>query len=181
MATDPIDISNSFNKYFTSIADDILSKRKFEGNSSHKDYLPPLLQNSIALHLCDEDEIKSIISSIDMCKSYGPSSIPTEFLRLLKDEISGPLSILFNLSFTTGTFPDSLKIAKTIPIFKKGSKLLVSNYRPISLLSNVNKILEKCILVFMIFSQNLLSCMIYNLASAPDIQPIMLSSTSLTR
>ena len=78
-----------------------------------------------------------------MCKSYGPNSIPTEFLYLLKDEISGPLSILFNLSFTTGTFPDSLKIAKTIPIFKKGSKLLVSNYRPISLLSNVNKILEK--------------------------------------
>ena len=143
MATDPTDISNSFNKYFTSIADDILSKRKFEGNSSHKDYLPPPLHNSIALHLCDEDEIKSIISSIDMCKSYGPNSIPTEFLHLLKDEISGPLSILFNLSFTTGTFPDSLKIAKTIPIFKKGSKLLVSNYRPISLLSNVNKILEK--------------------------------------
>ena len=143
MATDPTDISNSFNKYFTSIADDILRKRKFEGNNSHLDYLPPPLQNSIALHLCDEIEIKTIIASIDTCKSYGPNSIPTEFLHLLKDEISGPLSILFNLSFTTGTFPDMLKIAKTIPIFKKGSKLLVSNYRPISLLSNINKILEK--------------------------------------
>ena len=107
------------------------------------EYLPPPLQTSIALHLCDEEEIKFIISSIDLCKSYGPNSIPSEFLHLIKTEISGHLSILFNLSFTTGTFPDSLKIAKTIPIFKKGSKLLVSNYRPISLLSNVNKILEK--------------------------------------
>ena len=75
MATDPTDISNSFNKYFTSIADDILRKRKFEGNNSHLDYLPPPLRNSIALHLCDEIEIKTIIASIDTCKSYGPNSI----------------------------------------------------------------------------------------------------------
>ena len=54
-----------------------------------------------------------------------------------------PLSIIFNLSFSTGQYPDLLKIAKTIPIHKKDSRLLVSNYRPISLLSNINKILEK--------------------------------------
>ena len=142
-ATNPKDISNAFNKYFTSIADNILNARKFVGNSSHKDYLPPPLQNSMALYLCDEAEIKSIISSIDIGKAYGPNSIPTEILHLLKEDIASPLATLFNLSFTTGSFPDILKIANTIPIFKKGSKLLVSNYRPISLLSNINKILEK--------------------------------------
>ena len=42
-------------------------------------------------------------------------------------------------------YPDQLKIAKVIPIFKKGDKLLVSNYRPISLLSNINKIFEKLV------------------------------------
>ena len=47
------------------------------------------------------------------------------------------------MSLTTGVHPDLLKIAKTIPIFKKGSKLNTRNYRPISLLSNLNKILEK--------------------------------------
>ena len=47
------------------------------------------------------------------------------------------------MSFSTGTYPDLLKIAKTIPIYKKGSKLSTSNYRSISLLSNLNKILEK--------------------------------------
>ena len=97
----------------------------------------------MALYLCDEAEIKSIISSIDIGKAYGPNSIPTEILHLLKEDIASPLATLFNLSFTTGSFPDILKIANTIPIFKKGSKLLVSNYRPISLLSNINKILEK--------------------------------------
>ena len=76
-ATDPLEISNTFNKYFTSIANNILKKRKFEGNKSHKDYLPMPLPNSIALYMCDEEEIKFIISSIDLGKSYGPNSIPT--------------------------------------------------------------------------------------------------------
>ena len=142
-ATKPSEISNAFNKYFTSIADNILKKRKYEGKKSYKDYLPEPLPNSIALYLCDEDEIKLIISSINVGKAYGPNSIPNEILHLLKEDITKPLALLFNLSFSTGTFPDLLKISKTIPIFKKGSRLLVSNYRPISLLSNINKILEK--------------------------------------
>ena len=50
---------------------------------------------------------------------------------------------LFNLSFTTGAFLSVLKTAKVVPVFKKDSKLDYSNYRPISLLSNIEKILEK--------------------------------------
>ena len=53
------------------------------------------------------------------------------------------LADLFNLSFVTGIFPLVLKIAKAVPVFKKDSKLDYSNYPPISLLSNVEKILEK--------------------------------------
>ena len=52
---------------------------------------------------------------------------------------------LLNLSFKTGVFPSVLKTAKAIPIFKKDSKLDYSNYRPISLLSNIEKVLEKLI------------------------------------
>ena len=80
-----------------------------------------------------------------MAKSSGPNSIPTQLRHLLKYEICNPLSKIFNLSLSTGQHPDILKISKTIPIFKKGSRLLVSNYRPISLLSNLNKILEKIV------------------------------------
>ena len=49
------------------------------------------------------------------------------------------------MSFSTGTHPNILIIAKTIPVYKKGSQLTISNYRPISLLSNLNKIFEKII------------------------------------
>ena len=90
-------------------------------------------------------ETKSIISSLNVSKSSGPNSIPTHILHLLKEETCKPLNKIFNLSFSTGQYPNILKISKTIPIFKKGSRLLVSNYRPISLLSNLNKILEKIV------------------------------------
>ena len=66
-------------------------------------------------------------------------------LNVIKDAISKPLTNLINASFTTGIHPDNLKMSKTIPVFKKGSRLTVSNYRPISLLSNINKIFEKLI------------------------------------
>ena len=62
---------------------------------------------------------------------------------LLKNDISSQLSKIFNISFSSGVFPPILKTAKVIPVHKKDSKLDFSNYRPISLLSNIEKILER--------------------------------------
>ena len=64
---------------------------------------------------------------------------------MISKEISSPLSKIFNIAVTTGSHPSKLKLVNVIPIFKKGSRLLISNYRPISLLSNLNKIFEKII------------------------------------
>ena len=141
--TDPNEIANSFNQYFTSIADDILKKRKYHGHKSFRDYLLNPIGQSFFIYDCDNDEVKNIISTFQPNKGSGPNSIDVHILQLIKEEISDPLCKIFNLSFSTGVHPDLLKISKTIPIFKKGSRLLVSNYRPISLLSNLNKILEK--------------------------------------
>ena len=64
-------------------------------------------------------------------------------MKLIKNNICHPF---INLSFSTGIYPTQLKLAKVIPTFKnKGDPLLVSNYRPISLLSNVNKIFERIV------------------------------------
>ena len=53
---------------------------------------------------------------------------------------------VINLSLIQGNFPDSLKIAKVVPVFKQGSHMLCTNYRPISVLSALSKIFEKCVL-----------------------------------
>ena len=77
----------------------------------------------------------------------------------------------------TGKQPTKLKLAHALPIFKKGSRLLVSNYRPISLLSDLNKILEKlCTSVYMLFWKNMNFFTVSNLASGLNILPHMLSS-----
>ena len=60
-------------------------------------------------------------------------------------EISIPIEKLINLSFETGIFPDALKLARIIPIFKKGGNLQCNNYRPISMTAGISKIVEKLV------------------------------------
>ena len=64
-------------------------------------------------------------------------------LHLLKFELSKSLTLITNQMVTTGVFPDSFKISKIIPLFKKGDSLLLSNYRPISHLPTISKIFER--------------------------------------
>ena len=81
--------------------------------------------------------------SLSSTKASGPFSISTSLLETLKGLLSIPLQLLFNCSFSTGLVPDQFKVARVVPIHKKGSSYLVSNYRPISLLSMFNKLIEK--------------------------------------
>ena len=78
-------------------------------------------------------------------KASGADEISVTFLKLIKELISPLLSSLINESFSSGTYPNCLKIAKVIPIYKGGTKSTPGNYRPISLLSILNKIIEKTI------------------------------------
>jgi hypothetical protein len=66
-------------------------------------------------------------------------------IKLIGPEIAPPLAHIFNLSLATGNFPTSLKQCRVIPIFKAGDHLECDNYRPISLLSSISKILEKIV------------------------------------
>ena len=138
----PIDIANAFNNYFTNVALNIQSSIRYS-NKTFSDFLPNIDVNSFFISPTDNTEISDIISTLNPLKAIGPNSIPTKILKLLNKDISNQLTVLFNLSFSSGVFPNILKISKIIPIHKKDSKLTCSNYRPISLLSNIDKILER--------------------------------------
>ena len=140
--TNPCEIANVFNNYFASVAETANQNI----NYSHKhfsEYLKHQCNNSMFIQPTDNEEIANIISSLNINKACGPFSIPNKILILLKQDISLQLADLFNLSFSSGSFPSILKTGKVVPVFKNGSKLDCCNYRPISLLSNVEKILEK--------------------------------------
>ena len=143
--TDEKEIANHFNCYFSGIAENILQNRKYEGKHTYQEYLKNPLSNSHVFFDCDPTEVECLITLLEINKGTGPFSIPVNVLQMLKKDISKPLSKIFNLSMRTGTHPDCLKLAMVIPIHKKGSKLEVGNYRPISLLSNINKLLVKIV------------------------------------
>ena len=84
-----------------------------------------------------------MIQALKNGKSSGPSSIPIKLLKILEPHISVDVTILINESFESGIFPDKLKIAKVIPVFKKRLTSKNPNYGPISRLSVFGKLVEK--------------------------------------
>ncbi len=72
-------------------------------------------------------------------------NIKPKLLKACSNELANGLAHMANLSFEYGDYPDQLKIATVIPLFKKGEPHLAQNHRPISLLSILNKIFEKLI------------------------------------
>ena len=76
LVTDPTDVSNSFNKYYSSIAENIINKRNFVGDGNFMKYMPDPLPNSISLETVDADEVEKLIKSFDTNKRTGPFSIP---------------------------------------------------------------------------------------------------------
>ena len=105
------------------------------------DYLSSRNLNSFSA--VSPNEVQNIIGSLKSGKAVGPYSIPIFLLKLPSQYISFPLSDIINSSFVNGIFPDLLKLAKVVPLYKKQSPNDPNNYRPISLLSVFSKIIEK--------------------------------------
>lgn len=76
-------------------------------------------------------------------KAHGLHSCPTRLLKCLRHIIAKLLATLFNVSVQSICFPSKLKHSKIVPIFKDSDQTEPSNYRPISLLSNINRLLER--------------------------------------
>ena len=89
-------------------------------------------------------KLYQFLLKVNPSKSPGPDNIHGQVLKNCATTLAQPLSMLFDLSYKTGSLPMDWKLAHVVPVFKKGSKNNVENYRPISLTSLVMKIFEKC-------------------------------------
>ena len=132
-------MAETFNQYFISI-DKNLQKSIPPAKRPFPDYLKDRYQNSFFIQPIIAEEVKDIIMTLIGSKSTGPNSIPTIFL---KKSIDNWLTKLINKSFEARIFPDTYKVAKAVPILKSETSLLCNSCRPISLLLNIGKVMEK--------------------------------------
>ena len=143
LISDPVKVANKVNEYFSTIAENLQSNIYQTGTDFHQ-YLKGRNSHSIFIQPTDPLEVIRTINNLNSNKATGPSSIDYKILHLIKLNIAEPLSRLINLSFEKAIYFQNLKISKVIPFYKdKYSNLDSSTYRPISLLFNINKIVEK--------------------------------------
>ena len=131
----------AFNNYFSKVALNVQSSIKYSAKKFH-DFLPPLNINYFYLSPSNKNELSFIISTLGSHKPSGSNSIP---VFLMRNDISYQLAVFFSFSFSCGYFLTILKTSKVTTIYKKDSELKCSSYRPILLLSNIGKILERMV------------------------------------
>ena len=149
------DVTNEFNSYFVNVGPKLAKNIDNHDDSGLGTIEGSRVLQSMYLSDISESDILKIVSILQNKTSTDNDGLDMFIIKRTIDCIVEPLCYIFNLSFHTGTFPDKMKVAKVIPFFKEGDKHMFSNYRPVSLLSQFSKILEK------IFVQKL-DCFIEN-------------------
>ena len=140
---DPVVIANSFNTFYINIGPNLASKiPNPNSNTNPTSYIKKEYVNSLYLKPVEDNEIRNIIRDLRNT-SPGHDGITAYLIKNVTDDIVTQLSFIFNLSIECGVFPDEMKLAKVIPLYKNGDKMIISNYRPVSLLSVFSKILER--------------------------------------
>ena len=142
--TNPQVMVNCFNKYFI----DLGKQLQMPGNQSRAEELVKNHTHSnqqFKLKLVSEYDIINITKSLNLNAATGLDNLPGKFLVKNLDLLIPSIKFLINDSIKSGIFPDVLKVAKVIPVFKSGSRKLLNNYRPISLLPFLSKMFEKVI------------------------------------
>ena len=126
--TSPCEIANIFGKQFTNGGKEYANK--IQNNIPINDYLNKILQNKKSMFLCPttSTEIARIIEKLPNKNSSGWDDIFNKTLKRLKMSLVEAMSMLFNHSLKSGIFPDIMKLANVVPLFKSGKKNIARNY-----------------------------------------------------
>ena len=135
-------IANSMNDHFCNIGNKLKLEIPDYGRQ-YMDFMPQRIVNSFYLEPITADDILLEIKRLKQNKSPGHDLILSKIIKLCPEIFASNLSKIYNWGIENGTYPEELKITKVIALYKKGVKYDSNNYRPISLLSLFDKILEK--------------------------------------
>ena len=124
-----------FNNFFVNIGNNLTNNIK--PASKPTSFLKNRVPSFFGLFSTTAVEISQEITRLKVKKPTSYDEIPSFFLKIAANVIAPYLALLIDFMFTNGVFPDSLKIAKVVPIYKSRSKSQVQNYRPfLKLLKN---------------------------------------------
>ena len=145
----PADVCGIFNRFYTNVATRLVNALPSASgvfsilNGTYRDtYFTRRYQRDFTLSPVSREFVRKQLFSLNPRKAIGLDGISSRFLRDGALGITEPVSHIINISILTETVPDAFKSAKVIPLFKKGSKLEPGNYRPVSILPVLSKLLE---------------------------------------
>ena len=143
-------VLSGFKDYYSNLAGNLLKKlpkptNKFTLNTVFQHYKGIIQSDSFNFATVSENTILTILKTTKVSKAAGLDNLSDRFSEGDAKVLAKPITDICNLSITSGKFPDSCKLAKLKPIYKKGSVTEASNYRPISLLPLISKVIKKVI------------------------------------
>lgn len=138
LAYSDLDKIEALNSYFSSIS-------TIDDSNETLPNMYNLCSSTFCKISIEEHEVSDIISILPVNKAIGPDCLSHKMLKSTLQSVVKSLTMLYNRSLSDRIFPSFWKIAHVIPLFKKDDPSLVSNYRPVSLLSCVSKIMERII------------------------------------
>ena len=136
-------IADEFNTFFANIGAKLASTIDTQNKKPYDYYLNKTISTSFHFDLYEIEDTEKIIKSLKSKDSFGCDGISVNLIKSISQGILLPLTFILNQSLITGIFPNSLKIAKVIPLFKKDNRELMDNYRPVSLLNAFSKVFER--------------------------------------
>ena len=141
-------IANAFGSFYANLGSN-LAKQISPSKTKIDHYLKqiPRSLHSFVMTLTTKDEVERIIKSLPNKQSCGHDKISNIVLKELHEALLYQLTCIFNQSISQGVFLNMMKVAEVIPLHKGKERDLVVNYRPVSLLMIISKVLEKTIYI----------------------------------
>ena len=135
------ELANAFNDFFINIG----TKVQNESNKTSTNYHFKKVKSNFSFHTVSVTDVMKILIALPCDKATGPDGVPAKVIPSIAHIIASPLTHIINRSFAEGIIPYQWKIARVTPIFKSGDNNTLGNYRPISVISVIGKIMEKIV------------------------------------